>query len=79
MLNVRDTIVAGKRRCLFLTAALAIVEEQQQRMEETEEKKEMQPNHEERHEESMDQGMTIRHKFGQYNSLLTKLHKEDQK
>ncbi|XP_002738105.2 cubilin-like [Saccoglossus kowalevskii] len=48
MLNVRDTIIAGKRRCLYLAAALAIVEEQQKRLEEAEEQ-ERQPHPEERH------------------------------
>ena len=34
ILNARDTIIAEKRRCLYLAAALAIVEEQQKRLEE---------------------------------------------
>ena len=34
MLNARDTIVAEKRRCLYLAASMANVEEQQKKIEE---------------------------------------------
>ena len=37
MLNVRDTIIAAKRRSLCLAAALAINEEQHNRLDEAEE------------------------------------------
>ena len=37
MLNVRDTIIAAKRRCLYLAVALAINEEQQKRLDGAEE------------------------------------------
>ena len=36
MLNSRDTIVTGKRRCLYLAAAVAIVGEEKNRLKEQE-------------------------------------------
>ena len=38
MLNVRDTIIAAKRRCLYLAAALASDKEQQKKLDEAEKK-----------------------------------------
>ena len=41
MLNIRDTVIAETRRCLYLAATgLAILEEQQKRMQEEEDEKE---------------------------------------
>ena len=39
MLNARDTIIAEKRRCLYLAAFMAIVEEQQKKIEAGEQEK----------------------------------------
>lgn len=80
MLNVRDTIIVEKRRCLYLAAALAIVEEQQRRLEEAEEQeKATHPRRKKQRKVWVREWLTKRHKFGQYDSLLTELHKEDQR
>ena len=80
MLNARDTIIAEKRRCLYLAAALAIVEEQQKRLEEAEEQeKATPPQRKTQRKVWVREWLTRRHEFGQYDSLLTELHKEDQR
>ena len=43
MLNARDTIIAEQRRCLYLAAAMAIVEEQHKRLEEAGEQEKATP------------------------------------
>ena len=57
MLNARDTIIAEKRRCLYLAAALAIVEEQQKRLEEAEVQEKATPGSKKGTKESVGQGM----------------------
>ncbi|KAJ8019743.1 Protein ALP1-like [Holothuria leucospilota] len=80
MLNARDTIIAEERRCLYLAAALTIVEEQQKRLEEAEEQeKATPPRRKTQRKVRVREWLTRRHEFGQYDSLLTELHKEDQR
>ena len=80
MLNARDTIIAEKRRCPYLAAALAIVEEQQKGLEEAEEQeKATPPRRKTQRKVLVREWLTRRHEFGQYDSLLTELHKEDQR
>ena len=58
MLNAADTIIAEKRRCLYLAASMAIVEEQQKKIEEAgEQEKATPPRLEERHRGKCGQGM----------------------
>jgi hypothetical protein len=69
MLNARDTIIAEKRRCLYLAAALAIVEELQKRLEEAEEQeKATPPRRKTRRKVWVREWLTRRHWFGQYDS-----------
>ena len=80
MLNTRDTIIAEKRRCLYLAAALALVEEQQKRLEEAEEQeKATLPRRKTQWKVWARKWLTRRHEFGQYDSLLIELHKDDQR
>ena len=43
MLNARDTVIAEKIRCLYLAAALAVVEEQMKRLKEAEDEQKAAP------------------------------------
>ena len=80
MLNARDTVVAEKRRCLYLAAALAIVEEQQKRLQEAEdEEKATPPRRRTPRKVWVREWLARRQEFGQYDRLLTELHKEDQR
>ena len=80
MLNSRDTAVAEKRRCLYLAAALAIVEEHQKKLEEAEEQeKAIPPRRKTQRKVWVRDWLTRRHEFGQYDSLLSELHREDQR
>ena len=60
MLNVKDTVIAEKRRCLYLAAALAIVEEQQKRLQEAEDEKRGNPTSKKHTKESVGQKLEVR-------------------
>ena len=75
MLNARDTIIAEKRRCLYLAAAMAVVEEQQKRLEEAGEQEKATPPQ----RKTQREWLTRKHEFGQYDNLLTELHKKDER
>ena len=78
MLN--STIVAEKRRCLYLAASLAIVEEQQKRLEEAEDQENATPTRRKTPRKVwIREWLTRRHEFGQYDNLLTKLHRHDKR
>ena len=80
MLNVRDTFIAEKRRCLYLTAAVVIVEEEQKRLEKAvEQEKATPPRKKTQRKVWVREWLTRRHAFGQYDSLLTELCKEDER
>ena len=82
MLNVRDTIIAVKRRCLHLAAALAIDKEQQKRLddaEEEEQEKVIPPQWMTQRKVWVREWLIRKPEFGQYDNLLTKLHKKDQR
>ena len=80
MLNASDTIIAEKRRCLYLAAAMATVEEQQTRLEEAvEQKKATPPRRKTQRKVWVKEWLTRGHEFGGYDSILTKLHKEDER
>ena len=77
MLNSRDTIVTGKRRCLYLAAAVAIVGEEKNRLKEQEKAY----PHKRKYKKKtvwVREWLTRRQELGQYDSLLTELHMEDQ-
>ena len=44
MLNARDTIIAEKKKCLYLAAATAIVEELQKKLEKAGEQEKVTPS-----------------------------------
>lgn len=77
MLNARDTVAAEKKRCLYLEAVLAIVEEQQKSLQEAEDEKKATPPR--RRTVCIREWLARRQEFGQYERLLTDLHKEDQR
>ena len=80
MLNARDTIIAEKRRCLYLAASMAIVEERHKRIKEVgEQEKATPPRRKTQRKVWVREWLTRRHKFGQYDCLLTKMHKEDER
>ena len=70
----------AKRRCLYLAAALAIVEEQQKRLKEAEERDNATPPRRKTPRKVwVREWLTRRHEFGHYDNLLTELHRHDQK
>ncbi|XP_068212697.1 uncharacterized protein [Palaemon carinicauda] len=72
MLNVRDTIIAEKRRCLYLAAALAIVEERQKRLAEAEQQeKATPPRRKTQRKVWVREWLTRRHEFGQLKLAVT--------
>ena len=78
MLNARDTIIAEKRRCLYLATFMAIVEEQQKKIEEAgEQEKATPPRRKTQRKVWVREWLTRSHEFGQYDCLLTEMHKED--
>ena len=81
MLNVRDTIITVKRRCLYLAAALTITEHKQKRLDEAEKnrKKAIPPQRMTQKKAWVREWLTRRPEFRQYDNLLTELHKEDQR
>ena len=80
MLNFRDTTVVEKRRCLDLAAALAIIEEHQNMLEEAEEQEKATPSRRKTQRKVwVREWLTRRHEFWQYDSLLSELHREDQR
>ena len=80
MLNARDTIIAEKKRCLYLAASMAIVEEQQKKIKEAgEQEKATPPRRKTQRKVWVREWLTRRHEFGQYDSLLTEMHKEDER
>ena len=80
MLNVIDTFIAEKRICLYLAAAVATVEEEQKRLEEAvEQEKATTPRRKTQRKVWVREWLTRRHTFGQYDSLLTELHKKDER
>ena len=77
MLNSRDTIVTGKRRCLYLAAAVAIVGEEKNRLKEQEKAY----PHKRKYKKKtvwVREWLTRRQELGRYDSLLTEIHREDQ-
>jgi len=82
MLNTRDTVVAEKRRCLYLAAAgvlhLEKVEKRQQAEQEGHEKEEETTQTRTRKARTVwaREWLARRHEFGHYDQLLTELHKE---
>ena len=80
MLNAGDTIIVEKRRCFYLAASMAIVEEQQKKIEEAgEQEKATPPRRKTQRKVWVMEWLTRRHYFGQYDSLLTEMHKEDER
>ena len=79
MLNARDTVVAEKRRCLYLAAALAVVEKQKKRLKEAEEQKVAAPRRRIQRRVWVRKWLSRRQEFGQYERLLTELHMEDER
>ena len=80
MQNVRDTIIAAKKRCLYNAAAQAIDEELQKRLDESEEQEHaIPPQRMTQRKVWVRELFTRRPEFGQYDNLLTELHKEDQR
>ena len=73
MLNARDA-VAEKRRFLYLAAGLVMIEEQQKEAEEK-----ATPLRRKAKKIWIREWLAKRSTFGQYDSLLTELHKEDQR
>ena len=77
---VRDTIIAMKRRCPYLAATLSIDEEQQERPDDAEEQeKAIPPQRMTLRKVWVRERLTRRPEFGQYDNLLTEVHKEDQR
>ena len=80
VIKIRDTIIAAKRRCLYLVAALAIDEEPQKRLDEAEEQeKAITLQRITQRKARVRKWLTKSPGFGQYDNLLTELHKEDQR
>ena len=78
MLNVRDSVVAERKRCLYLASAVAIVEEQHKRLREAEdEERAAPPRRRMPRKVWVREWLARRQEFGQYDGLLTELHKED--
>ena len=81
MPNVRDTLIAEKRRCLYLAAAgLIMLGEQERRLQEEEDQKEEErrpPRRRTPRAVWVRELLTRRQKSRQYDSLLTELHNED--
>ena len=78
MLNTRDTVVAEKRRCLYLASVLAIVKEQHKRLREAEdEERAAPPRRRMPRKVWVKEWLARGREFGQYYRLLTDFHKED--
>ena len=76
MLNVSDTVAAEKRICLYLTSVLASIEEQHKRLREAEDEERAKPPRRTPRRVWVREWLARRQEFGQYDGLLTELHKD---